>query len=489
MRLRCMLLLVGATLFASMNASSVTMGMKTTNPYVTTRFHGLLSTRKLVGGGNDEERVSTSFPVAGKLADLLETGASKIAQSTRIRAWLLRQISTDDVFNKLKLNMVGTKIFDDPKFITWVVYVTKVHKQNPEEIILSKLMTQFSPDTLAKMIAAAKKVSTTEGLAIMLQSQQRQVWLNAGKSTDDVFSLLKLDERGNKLFKSSQFSTWTSYVDAFNRKNPEEAVTIFSKLTKMYDDVTLSKMLEAAKKVPRMEAIVTKLQSQQIQAWIDAGASTDDVFKMLKLDKTGTNLFKNTQFTTWVSFVDAFNKNFPDDAVSIFAKLSKTYDDVTLSSMLESAKSVPTTKKIASYLQAQQNQHWLADGKSTDDIFKLLKLDIASLENLIDPRLSAWTSFMRAYNMASTPGQEASLVATMSKHYTELGLAQLLEAAKIVPQTEKIAKDLQVAQFTRWLNEGKTQDDVAKLLQLNQNWRTDPDSLIIRQYNQFYKAH
>ncbi|OWY96194.1 RxLR effector protein [Phytophthora megakarya] len=493
MRFHYVLFLAGATL-TSVSASSKAMEPRKYATHLTDNFDSpqiIDYTRKLLRfEDGDEER---AIPVVGKLGEIIEKGALTVAQNARVRTWLMKATSTDDAFKALELNMAGSKIFESPKFATWVLYVTKIEKQNPEEIILSKLMTQYNPYTLAKMITSAEKVPKMKELATSLQAQQRQVWLSADESADAVFKLLRLDEAGTDLFKSPQFSTWISYVDAFNTKNPKETASIFATVTRTYDDAALSKMLEAASKVPKTEIIATNLKSQlqtkRIQAWVTSGTSVDDVFKVLKLDRTGTNLFKNSQITTWTSYVDAFNKNFPDEAISVVSKLSKSYDDATLSGMLEAAKAVPGTKKIASYLQGQQNQIWLAEGKTADDIFKLLKLHEPSLENLIDPRLSAWNSFTRAYNMAVDPGKEASLVGTMTTYYTELGLAQLLEAGKKIPQTEKVAKDLQVAQFTRWLNEGKKKDDLITVLKLGDDWSNDADAVIYTLYGRFYDAH
>ncbi|KAK1941083.1 hypothetical protein P3T76_007789 [Phytophthora citrophthora] len=478
-----------AAAVASLSTTTIGKPMDTnTGNSVVNSLQNFLVVGRLLRTIDDEERGFT-LTSTGKLTDLFESTALKLAQSARFKNWLVKGTSTDDAFLKLGLNTAGSKIFEDPKLLTWVVYVTKVEKQNPEEIILTRLSKQFTEGSLAKMIASAKQVSKTEGLATILQAQQRQVWLNAGKSSDDVFKLLQLDEAGTKLFKNQQFSTWTSFVDTFNRKNPEEAVSIFAKLVKTYDDFTLWKMLEAAKKVPKTEIIASKLQTQQIDAWLDAGKSTDDVFKLLKLHKTGDKLFKNPQMLTWVSYVEKFNKRDPDQAIAIFSKLAGTYDQVTLSSMLEAAKHVPSTKKIASYLQGQQNQHWLSDGKSTDDIFKLLKLDTPDLNILIDPRLDAWTSFMRAFNMANE-GKEATLIATLTTHYTDHGLTQLLQEGTKFASTKKIAEELQVAQFARWMQLGKTEDDVFALLKMKPSTpTTDPEAIVFYRYKEFLDAH
>ncbi|KAG1687540.1 hypothetical protein DVH05_004789 [Phytophthora capsici] len=479
------IVLIAAVLFLS--TATATADIKPGSPAINLQQPPLVVGR-LLRTVRDEERGFT-LPGAGKLANLFDSTASKLVRSARIKTWLIKGTSTDDAFIKLELNKAGSRIFENPKLLTWAVYVTKVEKKNPEEIILARLSKQFTEGSLAKMIASAKLDSKTEGLATILQAQQRQVWVNAGKSSDEVFKLLQLDEAGTNLFRNQQFSTWTSFVDAFNRRNPEEAMSMLSTLAKTYDDVTLWKMLDAAKKVPKTEIIASKLQAQQLDAWLDAGKSTDEVFNLLKLHQTGDKLFKNPQLLTWVSYVEKFNKKDPDQAIAIFSKLAGIYDQVTLSSMLEAAKHVPSTKRIASYLQGQQNQHWLADGKSTDDIFKLLKLNTPSLKNLIDPRLDAWTSYMRAFNMANE-GKETTLIATLTTHYKDRGLAQLLQEGTKFASTKKIAEELQTAQFARWLQLGKTEDDIFALLKLKLTTpTTDPEAIVFYRYKLFMDAH
>ncbi|KAG6953581.1 hypothetical protein JG687_00012314 [Phytophthora cactorum] len=391
-----------AALFASLDATSTTVEAQMTQlsgPASERLFQSFSSNQRSLRvhntADNDEERAFT-LPGAGKLADVVESWASKIVQSAKIQSWLLAGRKTDDIFTTLQLNKAGNKIFEDPKFITWVVYVAKVEKHNPEEVILSKLMTQYTPESLATMIAAAKKVSNAEGLATLLQAQQRRVWMNAGESGDDVFKLLRLDDTGTKLFETPQFTTWTSYVDDFNRNNHNEAVSSISLLAKRYNEATLSEMLEAAKKVSSTESIATKLQTQQ-------------------------------------------------------------------------------------------NELWLSQKKSPDDVFKLLKLNEPDLAVLIDPKLSAWSSYLKEFNLAN-PGKETTLLATLTSHYTDLGVAQLLQEGKKFTLTKEVSEDLQNAQFARWFYEKKTQDDIFNLLNLKRDtWLTDSDTMILREYNRFYK--
>ncbi|KAG7378420.1 hypothetical protein PHYPSEUDO_010120 [Phytophthora pseudosyringae] len=354
MRVRDLVLLAAVALLASLDVTSANEAMKMMrpspgSPALTRSLLNISPGKRLLRIGRttgDEEERAITLPGAGKLADLLETGASTLVQSAKIRTWLLTQKSTDATFKTLELNMAGNKLFEDPKFITWVVYVAKVEKNNPEEVIFSKLMTQYTPNSLATMIAAAKKVPNTEGLAIMLQTQQRQVWLGAGKSSDDVFKLLELDRTGAKLLESPQFTTWTSYVEAFNRKNPGDEVSIVKKLTKSYDDATLASMVQEAMKVPSTETIAARLQNQQNQLWRSEGKSTDDVFKLLKLNEPSLEVLVDPKLNAWTSYLKAYNLANPGKETTLITTLTTHFGTYDLRSYCKRGRSSRKRRKL-----------------------------------------------------------------------------------------------------------------------------------------------
>ncbi|ETL36440.1 hypothetical protein L916_11574 [Phytophthora nicotianae] len=373
-RFNSFVLLATVALIVSIGVTSANTDAQITQPRSIPSAHSFRFNQTMVQvrtNAKSEERI-IAHRWTEKIASILKSGTSKLAQGAKIQTWLLKRKTTDDIFKTLELNTAGKKIFEDPKFITWVVYVTKVEKQNPEEIVLSKLMAQYTPYSLAKMIASAKKVSNTEGLAILLQAQQRRVWMDTGKSGDDVFKLLKLDKTGSKLFKRSRFTTWTSYVDEFNRNNPNEAVSLFSLLTKRYNEATLSEMIEAAKKVSSTESIATKLQSQQNKLWSSKKKSPDDVFKLLMLDKPNKAVLSDPKLRAFASYLKVFNLANPRKEATLLATLSHYYDDVNLGLLLQEGKKFPETKKIAEELQVAQFARWLKEGETFESLFKLL---------------------------------------------------------------------------------------------------------------------
>ncbi|KAG3115434.1 hypothetical protein PI124_g5344 [Phytophthora idaei] len=110
-----LVLMATAVLFASLDATSTTVEAQMT------QLSGRASERSLQSfisnqrslrvhntADNGEERAFTLLGT-GKLADVVESWASKIVQSAKIQSWLLAGRKTDDIFTTLQLNMAGKK--------------------------------------------------------------------------------------------------------------------------------------------------------------------------------------------------------------------------------------------------------------------------------------------------------------------------------------------------------------------------------------------
>jgi hypothetical protein len=132
---------------------------------------------------------------------------------------------------------------------------------------------------------------------------------------------------------------------------------------------------------------------------------------------------------------------------------------------------------------------WLQSGKSADDAFALLKFDKAGVNLLSSSKLDTWVTYMKAYNLNNPAKRPATMIKTFTGAYGDAPLAKILEAAKGVASTKKMAQELQLAQFNQWVMQGLKPDDVFHtVLKLKPNtWTTDPGAIILHQYNKFYK--
>lgn len=91
--------------------------------------------------------------------------------------------------------------------------------------------------------------------------------------------------------------------------------------------------------------------------------------KKLGLDKAGDKVFSDPLLVTYVQYMKAFNKEYPHTETTLIQALSKSYGE-KLPTMLEAAKKVPSTEKLATNLQAAQFKQWIAEGKTPDAVFK-----------------------------------------------------------------------------------------------------------------------
>ncbi|KAH7464961.1 RxLR effector protein PSR2 [Phytophthora ramorum] len=308
-------------------------------------------------------------------------------------------------------------------------------------------------------------IEKAKALVSTATTKKLQTWLKNGKSVDDVFIRLKLTKAGDKLLDNPQFTTWLTYVDDFTAKNPGKTTSAIAKLTTYYGDEAVIKILDAAKKVVETSGVATKLEAAQMQTWLAAGNSADDVFTLLKLNKAGDDILSNPAFASWNTYLKTFNTAHPDQKTSAFAKLTSQYGEVGVSRVVEAALKVKSSSAIAKTVQAEQFERWMAGGKTTDGVFTFLALDKAGDKLLGSPLLNTFTKYMNIYNKRN-PDQEITLIGTLTTHYGNVGLSKLLAAGRNVASTSNLATSLDAAQYKLWMSQRKNPDDIFMMLGL-----------------------
>ncbi|POM78773.1 Secreted RxLR effector peptide protein [Phytophthora palmivora] len=103
---------------------------------------------------------------------------------------------------------------------------------------------------------------------------------------------------------------------------------------------------ERAVSTSTVESLVkSTVSTEQLQAWLKRGDSTDFVFKALKLQKAGDNLLDSPHLTAWISYMKLFNKENPTKKASLIATLTAHYGDQGLAKIIEAGKQVKTSAK------------------------------------------------------------------------------------------------------------------------------------------------
>ncbi|KAH7462059.1 RxLR effector protein PSR2 [Phytophthora ramorum] len=479
MRRCCVMMLTVVVLLTILGAASAAAEIETTPPDCSDNYgiptKRFLRTRKSLA--NDEERsVGTSA---------VESVLKSTVIDQQIEAVLQKAKSADDAFKRLKLNKAGDALLDSPELKAWIKYMKQFNQQNPTKktTLVATLTAHYGDEGLAKLVEAAKLVPTTKQFAKRLETEQVQRWLVLGKSPDDVFKLVKLHKAGSKFFDKPKLNIWVKYVDDFNKQNPTQKKTLIARLTKQYNDKSLTYMLIAAKKNPSTKSIATRIQSEQTLLWLKNGKTPEDLFKLLRLNKAGDTLFANPLFPAWIKYADDFRLVHPDTELATFSTLAKPsmYNDETLASMIMAADKVPATREIAGRLHSEQLRYWLLKGENPDDIFMLLKLFNADDKLIENPLFTVWVKYLNYYNQMNLK-TKWNLIKTLTSRFGDSSLSSMLTAAAKVPSTKEVATELQRLQINGWLSDRKSTTLVYKLLRVEGTAADDANSLLYKKY-------
>ncbi|EGZ15159.1 hypothetical protein PHYSODRAFT_249125 [Phytophthora sojae] len=268
-----------------------------------------------------------------------------------------------------------------------------INKKNPEEAMIASLRARYTDDVLAKMIFEAKAMPKTAKIAGKLETSRIQAWVKSHETVDDVFMLLKLDEAGENLFRTPQFSSWAAFVTTSAPKNPEVPMVMLLK-ARYKDEAQLARMIESATKVPRTEDIATKLQTDLLNRWRLDRKSSGDILMLLKLNKAGDDIIGRPEFNTWALYTSFISEKVPERAM--ISTLTASYGDEALSKMLETAKHVRETKVMATNLQNAQFKNWLDQDFTPQKVLELLGMK----DKLREPNAIVWYVYKANYEIA-----------------------------------------------------------------------------------------
>ncbi|KUF85423.1 hypothetical protein AM588_10002793 [Phytophthora nicotianae] len=336
-----------------------------------------------------------------------------------------------EVFSLLKLNVDEDDLLKNPLLSTWMSYEKKLGTENPNHALLLKLRERYDDADLAKMLVAAKNDRSTQVIATHVERAQLESWLNGKKTTEDVFKLLRLNtDTGVDLLKNPALKIWMKYV-ATSGQNAYQLLLL--KLRTKYSDEQLAKILDVAARDSNVRIEVWKLEGAQHNDWLGGRASADSIFKLLKLNKEGEELFKSPILDTWVNYVAKLGKKSMDE--TMYSVMKKYYSDEKLEEMFAKAKNSIFTRKLASDLEQEM---WRSQGKTADDIFKFLNLDKKDAYKLFDdPKIVTWATYVNRLNSLKKIPDDFALISELEKRFDDLDLARMLVYAH-PPEKRKV---------------------------------------------------
>ncbi|OWZ01013.1 Avirulence (Avh) protein [Phytophthora megakarya] len=304
-------------------------------------------------------------------------------------------------------------------------------------------------------------------LATKLEMDQMQHWLTTRKDPDEVFQLLQLNMAGSNIFEKAAFPTWVKYVDDLNSKYPEDPTWMYTTLAKYVNDNVLFQMTYVAKKSENTKAIATKVEDEWFQSGLQNRKTPAKALLNLELGTTADSGLESSLLSTWARYTEVFGRRYPEEKSTMIETLTKNFDDFDVTKILHIAKTEELTNPLATKLEAAQLKLWLNSGKSTDDIFKLLKLDQDINDYSFQDKilLSTWVSYLDLF-ITKHPDKKDVLFSALEFRLNDRPFNEIISMAKKFSSLESTAIRIQNSQFPSFLASNKSPRNVFTLLRL-----------------------
>ncbi|OWZ06647.1 hypothetical protein PHMEG_00021071 [Phytophthora megakarya] len=311
----------------------------------------------------------------------------------------------------------------------------------------STLTKYFKEDVLFQMTNGAKGSTKTKTIANKVEDDWIDAVLEKHKTPVQLLQHLGLGKTTDNLldrvvFDDALVSTWSRYMELFNKRSPEEKTTMLETFTIAFGDDSVTKMLQAAKRKSWARPLAAKMETEQLKMWLDSEKSVDEVFNLLRLQKS-----------TWVSYINAFIKANPDKKDAIFSTLQSRFTDRAFNEILNEAKKYPSMESTATKIQTDKivNHPEILKDQGVDILASLL--------------FYAWMKYVDAFKKRNSNHHQSWFYAIRSE--LEYGGVQTIEKGMQNPSTIEIAKRLEREWQNFWLDQGKLPIVVFRYLSLN----------------------
>ncbi|POM71265.1 Secreted RxLR effector peptide protein [Phytophthora palmivora] len=325
--------------------------------------------------------------VNAKQVDDTKVVATKL-ETELFEGWMKNTKSVDEVFSILKLREQGSQFFHSEKLNVLENYIAFVNGKKHEKESLADVLTKgFGEKKLLSILGVAKGESLTAKKATELETMV--LLARAEKQMKALQKLYLADDGLESVIRGKYLDKLEKYINTLSMRYENKDVSLIRTLMTNYGDRAVAKALVDAKSVKGTQAIATKLQTQQFEAWAKDGKSVDDVFELLQLKRLQENEVNSRALETLEGYVNVVNvvnrKNSAHE--SFMGTLSKGFGgDSDFAIMLETAKVSSLTNEKATKLQTKLFQHWYDEGVDWKKLiygrFKVPPLEMATREQI-----------------------------------------------------------------------------------------------------------
>lgn len=298
--------------------------------------------------------------------------------------------------------------------------------------------TEWINSLNTKVIGMSKKV---------INSIQARYWLWTKQSADVIFKRLKLDTGLDNILANPNFHVWTGYVNLFNRKNPNDKVSMVEVITKVYGDRALAKELVISMQPSKHLPVAADLAMEQHELWKKAGKSANDIFFLLKLGEEEGNVLMRPEMQTLYLYVFTLTMEDMRAMDQLASVLMANYGVDDLFKMFETAtlqhkpKWFTNVPKLEAGVKMRQDFNSFFKATEVNDIFTGSKL----------------TEYMTAIEKhnAKILDDGISFVVPFFGSYNEKELLTAVMTARATSDTNKIAQKFLDGLFGQWIRENR----------------------------------
>ncbi|POM77740.1 RxLR effector family [Phytophthora palmivora] len=264
---------------------------------------------------------------------------------------------------------------------------------NDEERVITGL------GDIKRLIAGSSKIVSAKKL---------RAWLGQDISAFDALIKLKLNNVGvDMALASPNLKVLENYVDMVNKKYPGKQVSLLGTLTKSHNEAELAMALARAKHSDHSRDIATKLQTQQLEGWLNSQKSVGDIFSLLKVNDF--YMFKQ-KLLTMEEYIKLFNLKNPQQKTNLDNALRGGFGtERSFAMSIWRALGDSRARGDAAVYLDRLFKHWIKQKYHANEVlikvFKVKKTNLAGASKQVKDMVDAYKNFYKRgqWNLPTIP--------------------------------------------------------------------------------------
>lgn len=328
-------------------------------------------------------------------------------------------------FKRYGVDMVTSNLFESNAFKKWSAIIETGYetRAEAEKEMVSSLVAYFGSAKVLRLLIEGMQNSKTENIAKRYEVRLIDHWMNDPEQTPlKLYSELNLKVDDGNFLKNANLPTWIVYAgdkDEDVNKPFRYLLTEVAKHQIDLDAVIAAGMAEGG-------TAGEIAMSMQLIHWRDHEMSTDDVFKLLKLDalENDKTILKTTALKIWISYV-AINFSV---GTNMYMKLNEKLSIKELATVLISSLNDSIFGGYFRNVRESMLIYWHSEAFTETKVFELLISNENAGNFFENPLMSLWLSYVKFIHEGNPDPTILDVLQQFSKDAKQL--QQMISSAK-----------------------------------------------------------